>query len=161
PDWPERFTWGEGARPHFAVEGFNAGDKPNRSLTRPRSTSTLPHEKSIGITPRLKEEGSEIKTIVRHHKLVHEVALCIPSSNVPLKRGENGGYLLSSGVGLATFRPLVVAYFKRTDNVNQLHSLNIDSSTNYLFPDIFESAPDKKFPSQFGNNRKDYYEEVK
>src|SRR5699024_11855554 len=44
---------------------------------------------------------------------------------------------------------------------NQLHSLNIDSSTNYLFPDIFESAPDKKFTSQFVNNRKDYYEEVK
>src|SRR5699024_6668943 len=70
-------------------------------------------------------------------------------------------YLLSSGVGLATFRPLVVDYFKRTDNVNQLHSLNIDSSTNYLFPDIFESAPDKKFTSQFVNNQKDYYEEVK
>src|SRR5699024_6320613 len=66
-----------------------------------------------------------------------------------------------SGVGLATFRPLVVDFFNRADNVNKLHSLNIDSSTNYLIPDIFESAPVKRFTSQSVTNRKDYYEEVK
>src|SRR5699024_1095784 len=82
-------------------------------------------------------------------------------SNVPLKREDKNVYLLSSGVGLATFRPLVVDYFKRTDNVNQLHSLNIDSSTNYLFTDIFESAPDKKFTSQFVSKRKEYYDVFK
>ena len=160
-DCPEGFTWEEGAHTHFAFEGFNAGDKPNRSLIRHMSISTLPHEKSIGITTRIKEECSEFKNILRNLEIGHEVALFKTYSNVPLKREDKNVYLLSSGVGLATFRPLVVDYFKRTDNVNQLHSLNIDSSTNYLFTDIFESAPDKKFTSQFVNNRKDYYEEVK
>lgn len=70
-------------------------------------------------------------------------------------------YLLSSGVGLATFRPLVLDYFERAENVNQIHSLNIDSSKDFLFTTIFESAPDKKFSSQFVDNRKDYYDEVK
>ena len=160
-DRPEDFTWEEGSHTHFALEGFNAGDKPNRSLIRHMSISTLPHENSIGITTRIKEQCSEFKTILRNLKVGDEVAIFKTHSNVPLKREDKNVYLLSSGVGLATFRPLVLDYFGCTDNVNQIHSLNIDSSKDFLFTTIFESAPDKKFTSQFVNNRNEYYEEVK
>ncbi|GAA0852670.1 hypothetical protein GCM10008915_71270 [Bifidobacterium pullorum subsp. gallinarum] len=125
------------------------------------SISTLPHEKSIGITTRIREQCSEFKTILRNLKVGNEVAIFKTHSNVPLKRENKNVYLLSSGVGLATFRPLVLEYFERADNVNQIHSLNIDSSKDFLFTNIFESDPDKKFTSQFVDNRKDYYEEVK
>lgn len=160
-DCPEDFTWKEGSHTHFALEGFNAGEKPNRSLIRHMSISTLPHENSIGITTRIKEQCSEFKTILRNLGVGDEVAIFKTHSNVPLKREDKNVYLLSSGVGLATFRPLVLDYFERADNVNQIHSLNIDSSKNFLFPTIFESAPDKKFTSQFVDNREDYYEVVK
>ncbi|UFT98450.1 dihydropteridine reductase [Radiobacillus kanasensis] len=160
-DCPQGFTWEEGSHTHFALEGFNAGDKPNRSLIRHMSISTLPHEKSIGITTRIREQCSEFKTILRNLEVGDEVAIFKTHSNVPLKRENKNVYLLSSGVGLATFRPLVLDYFERADNVNQIHSLNIDSSKDFLFTNIFESAPDKKFTSQFVDNRKDYYEEVK
>ncbi|WP_040984470.1 bifunctional nitric oxide dioxygenase/dihydropteridine reductase 2 [Oceanobacillus jeddahense] len=159
-DCPEGFTWEEGSHTHFAFEGFNAGDKPNRSLIRHMSITTLPHENSIGITTRIREECSEFKQILRNMEVGHEVAIFKTHSNVPLKRENKNVYLLSSGVGLATFRPLVLDYFERADNVNQIHSLNIDSSRDYLFTNIFESTPDKKFTSQFVDNRKDYYEEV-
>ena len=160
-DCPEGFTWEEGSHTHFALEGFNAGDKPNRSLIRHMSISTLPHENSIGITTRIREQCSEFKTILRNLEVGNEVAIFKTHSNVPLKREDKNVYLLSSGVGLATFRPLVLDYFERADNVNQIHSLNIDSSKDFLFTNIFQSAPDKKFTSQFVDNRKDYYEEVK
>lgn len=160
-DRPEDFTWEEGSHTHFALEGFNAGDKPNRSLIRHMSISTLPHENSIGITTRIRERCSEFKTILRNLKVGNEVAIFKTHSNVPLKREGKNVYLLSSGVGLATFRPIVLDYFERADNVNQIHSLNIDSSKQFLFTNIFESAPDKKFTAQFVDNRKDYYEEVK
>jgi len=160
-DCPEDFTWEEGAHTHFALKGFNAGDKPNRSLIRHMSISTLPHENSIGITTRIREQCSEFKSVLRDHKVGDEVALFKTHSNVPLKREDKNVYLLSSGVGLATFRPLVLDYFERADNVNHIHSLNIDSSKDFLFTNIFESAPDKNFTSQFVDNRKDYYEEVK
>lgn len=160
-DCPKDFTWEEGSHTHFALQGFNAGDKPNRSLIRHMSISTLPHENSIGITTRIREQCSEFKTILRNLEVGDEVAIFKTHSNVPLKREEKNVYLLSSGVGLATFRPLVLDYFERADNVNQIHSLNIDSSKDFLFTNIFESAPDKKFTSQFVDNRKDYYEEVK
>ncbi|MCM3636983.1 dihydropteridine reductase [Sporosarcina luteola] len=160
-DCPEGFTWEEGSHTHFALEGFNAGEKPNRGLIRHMSISTVPHENSIGITTRIREQCSEFKSVLRKHQVGDKVAIFKTHSNVPLKREDKNVYLLSSGVGLATFRPIVLDYFARADNVNQIHSLNIDSSRNYLFTDIFASAPDKKFTSQFVDNRKDYYEEVK
>lgn len=160
-DCPEGFTWEEGAHTHFALEGFNAGDKPNRGLIRHMSISTLPHENSIGITTRIREQCSEFKAILRNLEVGNKIALFKTHSNVPLKREGKNVYLLSSGVSLATFRPLVLDYFERADNVNQIHSLNIDSSKDFLFTNIFESVPDKKFTSQFVDNRKDYYEEAK
>ncbi|WP_099363692.1 dihydropteridine reductase [Fredinandcohnia onubensis] len=157
-DRPEDFTWEEGSHTHFAMKGFNAGEKPNKSLVRHMSISTLPYENAIGITTRIREQCSEFKSILRNLEVGNEVALFKTHSNVPLKREDKNIYLLSSGVGLATFRPLVLKYFERAANVNQIHSLNIDSSKDFLFTNIFKSAPDKKFTAQFVDNRKDYYE---
>lgn len=160
-DRPQDFTWEEGSHTHFALRGFNAGDKPNRSLIRHMSISSLPHENVIGITTRIKEQCSEFKSILRNLEVGNEVAIFKTHSNLPLKRENKNVYLLSSGVGLATFRPIVLEYFERADNVTHIHSLNIDSSKAFLFTDIFTSAPDKKFVAQFVDNRNDYYEEVK
>lgn len=158
---PEGYTWEEGAHIHLALEGFNAGDKPNRSLIRHMSISTLPNENAIGITTRIREHCSEFKAILRSLNVGDKVALFKTHSNVPLKRENKNIYLLSSGVGLATFRPLVLAYFERADNVNHIHSLNIDSTKDFLFPNIFKSNPAKNFVSQFVDNRAQYYEAVK
>jgi ferredoxin-NADP reductase len=160
-DRPEDFSWEEGSHTHFALKGFNVGDKPNRGLIRHMSISTLPHENSIGITTRIREHCSEFKATLRNLEVGNEVAIFKTHSNIPLKREDKNVYLLSSGVGLATFRPLVLDYFERAENVNRVHSLNIDSSKNFLFTTIFTSAPDKKFTSQFVDNREDYYKEVK
>ena len=159
-DCPEGFTWEEGAHTHFALEGFNAGEKPNRSLVRHMSISTLPDEKSIGITTRIKEQCSEFKSILKTLDIGSKVALFKTNSNVPLRREDKNIYLLSSGVGLATFRPLVLEYFERSDRVNQVHSLNIDSSKDYLFTNIFASADDKRFTSEFVDSREAYYQRV-
>lgn len=159
-DLPEGFTWDEGAHTHFALEGFNAGEKPDRSLIRHMSISTLSDENSVGITTRIREQCSEFKHILNDLEIGSSVAIFKTHSNVPLKREDKNIYLLSSGVGLATFRPLVRDYLNHPDNVNKVHSLNIDSSRDYLFTSIFEPAPEKEFTSQFVDNRKDYYEEV-
>lgn len=159
-DCPEGFTWQEGSHTHFAFEGFNAGEKPNRGLIRHMSISTLPHEKSIGITTRIKEQCSEFKSILRNMSPGDEVAIFKTHSNVPLKRVGKKVYLLSSGVGLATFRPLVLDYLSRTDGVEGMHSLNVDSSKHFLFKNVFESVPEQNFTAQFAASRHDYYEAV-
>lgn len=157
---PEDFTWEEGAHTHFALKGFE-DKKLGRSLIRHMSISTTQDENIIGITTRIRDQASEFKETLKNHKVGDEVALFKTHSNVPLRREGKNVYLLSSGVGLATFRPLVLEYFKRADNVNHMHSLNIDSSKEFLFSNVFESATDKKFTSEFVDNRKNYYEKVK
>ncbi|SDC49744.1 ferredoxin--NADP+ reductase [Pelagirhabdus alkalitolerans] len=158
---PEGFTWEEGAHTHFAMKGFNASDKPNRSLVRHMSISTLPDEGLIGITTRIKEHCSEFKSIVKNLDIGDEVALFKTQSNVPIKNEGKSIYLLSSGVALATFRPLVMKYFEDSSNINEVYSLNIESSRQFLFTDLFTTAVDKSFTSKFVDNRFDYYEEVK
>ncbi|MTD29474.1 dihydropteridine reductase [Planomicrobium sp. YIM 101495] len=160
-DCPEGYTWEEGSHLHLALRGFNEGEKPNRSLIRHMSISTLPNEKYVGITTRIKEECSEFKSILRDLGVGGEVAIFKTHSNVPLKREDKNVYLLSAGVGLATFRPLVLDYFERADNVNRIHSLNVDSSKEFLFTELFTSAPDKNFTAEFVDNRADYYAAVK
>ncbi len=160
-DRPEEFTWQAGAHTHFAMPGFNAGEKPNRSLVRHMSIATLPSENIIGITTRIKEPCSEYKRLLKNLNVGSSVAFFGTSTNVPLKRADKNIYLLSSGVGIATFRPLVLDYFKNAAHVRHVHSLNIESSKEYLFTELFESAADKKFTAQFVAKRPDYYEQVK
>jgi len=160
-DCPEGFTWEEGSHTHLGLEGFNAGEKPNKGLVRHMSISTLPDETSIGITTRIRKQRSEFKDILEGLDAGSSVAVFKTHSNVPLKREDKNIYLLSSGVGLATFRPLVREYMNRPDEVGNLYSLNIDSSKDYLFTDIFDSAPEKGFISKFVDNRDEYYERVR
>lgn len=155
---PADFTWEEGAHTHFALEGFNKEDKPNRTLIRHMSISTLPHEGMIGITTRVKPECSTFKSMLRDMNIGDKVAIFKTHSNVPLKRVGKNVYLLSAGVGLATFRPLVLAYLANGEGVPHLHSLNVDSSKDYLFSDVFESTDG--FTAEFVDNRPDYYQQV-
>src|SRR5699024_1954250 len=112
------------------------------------------------LASRIREKCSEFKTELKKLNIGDEVALFKTHSNVPLKRENKNVYMLSSGVGLATLRPLLLDYLERGDYVNHIHSLNIDSSREYLFTYIFESTSKKKFINQFVDNRDDYYGEV-
>ncbi|TCI52855.1 FAD-dependent oxidoreductase [Exiguobacterium sp. SH5S13] len=156
---PDGFTWDEGAHTHFALEGFNKEDRPNRSLIRHMSISTLPREGVIGITTRVKPECSTFKSILRDMEIGEQVAIFKTHSNVPLKRAGKNVYLLSAGVGLATFRPIVLEYLENGEGVSHLHSLNVDSSANYLFEDVFTSTD--TFTADFVDSRGRYHETVK
>jgi ferredoxin--NADP+ reductase len=90
-----------------------------------------------------------------------ETALFKTHNNLPLRRIGRNVYLLSSGVGLATFRPIALDYLHRPDGVTRLYSLNIESSRQFLFRDIFRSAPEKNFTAEFVDNRPAYYAQVR
>src|SRR5690625_2220019 len=114
-DCPKDFNWEEGSFTHLGLEGFNAEDKPNRNLVRHMSISTLPQENILGITTRIKEQCSEYKTILKNLRVGDQVAIFRTFCNVPLKRENKNIYLLSSGVGLATFRPLILKYLEHAN----------------------------------------------
>lgn len=158
---PKDVTWEEGAHIHLALEGFNAGDKPNRSLVRHMSISTTMAEKTIGITTRIKEECSEFKSILRQLPLGEKVALFKINSNLALRKENRPIYLLSSGVGLASFRPLTLQYFADQTGVPAMHSLNVSvPGEDTLFADVFKTQREKHFQSEFVNSRQAYYQAV-
>lgn len=159
-DCPEGFTWQEGSHTHFAMKGFNDGETPNRSLVRHMSISTVPNEHQIGITTRIQEPCSEYKRILKNIEIGSEVALFGTSTNVPLKRMDKPIYLLSSGVGIATFRPLILSYLENNEQIPKIHSLNIESTKDYLFPEVFQSSATKNFIAQFVDTRASYYREL-
>jgi len=155
---PEDYTWDEGSHIHLAFEGFNTGEKPDRSLIRHMSISTLMDENKIGITTRIRKESSKFKNILNNMAVGEQAAIFKTHTNVPLKREGKNIYMLSSGVGLATFRPLALDYLNNSDNVEKIHSLNIDSSKHYLFTDIFKNNSDKNMTAHFVSSRDEYYE---
>lgn len=161
-DRPKDFIWEDGAHTHFALKGFEDQEdkKSAKQFVRHMSISTTTDEDVIGITTRIKDLPSYFKEMLKNCTVGDEVALFKTHSNVPLRREDKNIYLLSAGVGLATFRPLALDYLKHTDNINSVHSLNVDSSREFLFTDVFESTQDKNFTSEFVDNRQNYYEKV-
>lgn len=157
---PADFFWEEGSFTHIGLKGFNEGEKPNRGLVRHMSINNLPSESTIGFTTRIKENCSEYKARLNKLQVGDEVAMFKTHINVPLRREEKPIYFLSAGVGLATFRPIVLQYFSDTTNVPKLHSLNIDSTEQYLFTDVFTTNQAKNFTADFVSSREQYYKNV-
>src|SRR5699024_4533583 len=120
---PEDFTWEEGSYTHMALEGFNAGEKPNRALIRHMSISTMPNENFVGITTRIKEQCSDYKFTLRSMKKGDKVAIQYTIYNVLLVREHKYVYLISSWVVLSTFRPIVLDYLDRAEGILNNHSL--------------------------------------
>ena len=159
-DLPEGFTWEEGAHTHLALEGFNSGEKPDKGLVRHMSIATLPEENTIGITTRLRAERSRYKTHLAELKSGSSVALFKTHTNIPLKREDRPIYLLSCGVGIASFRPLILQYLNDSNEIDSLHSLNVDSSGEHLFSGLFEQESDPSLTAQYVTDRPAYYQEV-
>jgi ferredoxin--NADP+ reductase len=60
-DRPEGFTWEEDSHTHMGLKGFNEGEKPNKSLVRHMSISTVPNENIIRITTRIRNNVLNLK----------------------------------------------------------------------------------------------------
>lgn len=155
---PIDFTWEAGAHVHLALKGFNEGAKPNRQLVRHMSISTLPSENQIGITTRIKEQPSLFKATLNQLRVGDEVALFKIHSNVSLLNKNQKVYFFSSGVGIATFRPIVLDYLRNGAAIKNLYSLSIESSREFLFQDLFQSQATKNFQAEFVDNRTKYYQ---
>lgn len=157
---PEDFNWWSGAHTHFALEGFYDGDKPDKTMVRHMSISTLPSENIIGITTRIRSQKSRFKSLLDQTNVGDSVALFKTGARLPLYRENKPLYFLSSGVGLATFRPLVLEFLENHHGISQVQSLNIDSSQDLLFTSLFVNHLDKNFYHEYVDNRKSYYQRV-
>ncbi len=119
---PLGLTWEEGAHLHIAFPDFNAGGIKNPERVRHMSIASLPRENVIAITTRL-NDSSPFKQALAALTVGDEMVLYKFGSRLALRREERPIVLLSMGVGLAAFRPLILEYVSDSRGIPSLTSL--------------------------------------
>ena len=121
-DIPDGLQWTEGAHIHLAFSSFNTGDQPNRSRVRHMSIASLQEEEHVAITTRL-YESSSFKADMMKLRPGDSMSLFKVGNRLELRHENRPLYLLSMGVGLAAFRPLILTYQQDPTNIPSLTSI--------------------------------------
>lgn len=132
-DMPQDFSWDEGSHAHIGLSGFDQGEMPVKEWVRHMSIMTLPDERKIGFTTRKRENCSEFKEKLFQSEIGDEIVVFKPGSRMSLRRENRPVILLSMGVGIATMRPLVLAYSKNSDGIPMMTNVNVDATGDFLY----------------------------
>lgn len=135
---PEDFTWNPGAHIHVGLPGFNANGERHPQLVRHLSICTLPEEGKLGFTTRLDSSESQFKTTLRTLRPNDELTFFKCGSVLDFKRDERPVVLVSQGVGIASMRPLILAYVRDRVGIPSLTSLTVDSAEHGIYEREFE-----------------------
>jgi len=132
-EMPKDFIWDEGSHAHIGLDGYDKGEKPVSDWVRHMSIMTLPDENKIGFTTRKRENCSEFKQKLFDSKVGDEIVVFKPGSRMALRREKRPVVLISMGVGIATMRPLLLAYNKDRVDVPLMLNINVDASGEFLY----------------------------
>lgn len=155
---PNNLTWQEGSHTHIGLIGFDAGEKPNKSLVRHMSIMTLSDENKIGITTRVPGSSSEFKNKLSNINIGDDLVLFKLGSRMTLRRSDKPIVLISMGVGIATMRPLILTFIKDKTKIPYLINLNVDSSGDFIFRSELDKIVDENYKNYWLNSRKSFYE---
>lgn len=160
---PKDLVWSEGAHTHLALNNFD----PvigwwNKKDVRHLSIMTLASENCLAMTTRMPEPHSEFKDALKNAEVGDPFYVFKVGSRLRLRRDNKRIVLLSSGVGIATLRPLVKAYEDNQEGIKEIYHLNVDSSREYLFEEEFNQFSDHlaNFNNQFIDSRDSFYTQL-
>lgn len=154
---PLDLDWSEGAHVHIGHIGFDEGELPNKALVRHMSITTLPSENKLGITTRVPGSSSEFKRRLSELTLGDEVIFFKFGSRMCLRHEKRPLILLSMGVGMATIRPMLLAYLKNSTDIPLLINVNVNSTKEHLFRAELEQQTVHPYQSYWLNAREDFY----
>lgn len=157
---PDNLNWSEGAHTHLALDNFDEeiGWWQKKDV-RHLSIMTLSSENVIAMTTRMPEPHSEFKDTLKRAEVGDSFYVFKVGSRLRLRRNNSKIVLLSSGVGIATLRPLVKAYKEDSNGISDLVHINVDSSKEYLFKKEFDDFSNNltNFSNQFVDSRESFY----
>lgn len=157
---PEDFTWGEGSHFHMAFPGFEKELSPDKEKVRTYSIMSLEDEQYIGITTRLKDASSDFKKRLVALQPGDDMLMFKIGSRMGLRREDKTIVLISMGVGIATYRPLIKTFLTHPDGVNKLVNINVDSSGELIYKDEFDVMGHHGFVNHFVLSRQAMYNEI-
>jgi len=160
-DIPNGMTWSAGTQIHFALPDFIQSGTPDKTLFRHMSIMTLPQEGTLAFTTRVPGSKSKFKerlaTLVPKDKLV----MFKSDNRIPLRRENRPIIFLSMGVGIATFRPMILEWIKNPTKIPTIINLLVDKKNQFLFRNEFESISQSNLINIFCENRNDFYTNLK
>lgn len=125
------------------------------------SFATLPDEKKIRFTTRIREEASDYKNEMAKLKVGDFVEITSPGGFFTLIRDDRPILLLSNGVGIATMRSLVKAYDSNQEGIPRLSQINVDNAGEIYRDELADIAyNNNQFKSIYTKNRSEFYEQV-
>lgn len=154
---PEGFSWTEGSHLHMAFNDFIGRSGPDKSKVRALSIMSHVNESFIGVTTRIQEDGSAYKRRLLDLEEGDEMLMFKVGNRMELKRVNRPLVLISMGIGMATFRPLILEYNQNAKGVNHLISLNVDSGGSFLYREKLDSLNIKGFYNHYAGSRKELY----
>lgn len=160
-DKPEELVWNEGTHIHIGIKGFDEVDPPIKSWVRHMSISTLPTENCIGITTRVPGSESEFKQKLNQLLVGDEVILFKMGSRMELRREQRPIVLLSMGVGIATFRPLIQTFISKGDGIVSLTHINVQSGSTPVYFNQFQKVNHEHLTLLWAKDRTEFYQMIK
>ena len=152
---PENIKWTPGAYAHFLASDLNNGKKMDKDLVRELSIMSHPDEGFIGITTRIRKNSSSFKQALLNLKVNDEIRLFKQGNHIKFQRTGKPIVFISMGVGIATFRPLILDYLQDSTQIPFITNINIDRSENFVYHDELVKIADDKIKSVWVNNRAD------
>ncbi len=154
---PDHLVWEEGAHTHIGLAGFDEGEVPNKSLVRHMSIMTLADEGRVGFTTRVPSSSSEFKEKASKLKIGDEVTLFKVGSRMRLRRENRPIILLSMGVGIATMRPVILAYSKDKSGIPSLINVTVQSSGEFIFKNELDQLVIENYKNYWLGSRVEFY----
>lgn len=153
-DIPEGLTWEEGAHLHLAFPDFMESGRKDPEKVRHMSLSSLPDENRIAITTRL-NGSSPFKLRLAQLSRGDSMILYKIGSRLSLRRDNRPLKLISMGVGLAAFRPLLLACARQSDGIPALTSLTAVRPGEELFHQELGSLGSERLRQIYFHHRGD------
>jgi len=157
---PDNIKWSSGSHAHVLSSDLKNGKKMKKELVRELSIMTHPDEKQIGFTTRIRKNPSEFKKIMLNLKVGDEVRVFKIGNHLKKHNEEHPIVLISMGVGIATFRPLIIDYLAHESQLSHITNINIDRSGDFVFKEELDKLSGIRLKNVFVKTRDELYEEI-
>ncbi|PKQ64499.1 hypothetical protein BZG02_06745 [Labilibaculum filiforme] len=154
---PEKSKWTPGAYAHFLSSDLQNGEKVNKESVRELSIMSHPDEKFIGFTTRIRQNPSDFKQCLLNLKPGEAIRMFKIGNHFKDKGTDKPIVFISMGVGLATFRPLILEHLKDATKFASMININIDRSGNFVYQEELAKLDESKLKNVFVTNRDDLY----
>lgn len=154
---PSTSKWLPGGYAHFVCSTLKNGEKFKKELLRELSIMSHPSEKLMGFTTRIRQNPSVFKQKMLQLKVGDEIRVFKIGNHFKKQESEKPIVFISMGVGIATFRPLILEYLKNAPQTLPITNINIDRSGAFIYQNELEGLPAEKIENVWVTNRTDLY----